>query len=303
MTTPSNACRQSGTILIANDHEWTGRSLESLLSAEGYRVIRAFTGQQALDQAIKHRPDAFVLDLTMPDLDGLQVCRALRANPKFGPGTPIIITTAGPAGRQERLNAYRAGAWEFFGQPLDGDAVLLKLSTFIAAKSVIDGLHQESLVDQDTGLYSRRGLLRRGRELASDAARRGLAFAAVVFALDLPLAPCPSAESDRLATRAGEVFRVSGRSADAIGRVGGLEFGLMAVGVSGEQTRQLIKRFSDTALRWRDTADGAPLVLRGGYCVVDRPGDQPIDPERMLESAAAAARGTEVGAEPNFVVL
>src|SRR5207244_1820409 len=155
-------------VLIANDQEWAARSLESILAAEGYKVLQAYTGGQAIERAIANRPDAIILDAQMPDLDGIQVCRTLRAHPLFGPTTPMFITTAGPAGRQERLNAYRAGAWEFFGQPLDGETILLKLRLYLEAKSVVDILRTESQVDDITGLYNRRGLLRRGRELAGE---------------------------------------------------------------------------------------------------------------------------------------
>jgi CheY-like chemotaxis protein len=293
-----------GIVLIANDQEWTGRSLESLLSAEGYHVLRVYTGRQALDTAATHEIDAFILDLTMPDLDGLQVCRSLRADPAIGPAPPIFITTAGLAGRKERLNAYRAGAWEFFGQPFDADAVVLTLANYLAGKAAADRFREESLVDYRTGLYNRRGLVFRGRELASQARRQGLAFTAVVFAVEAPVNLFPAPERERLVNRAGEVFRTAGRAADAIGRLDGLEFGLLTIATGVEQTERLIKRLSDIAMRQReDVTDPLTVVLRGGYSVVENPETQPIDPERMLEAAQEAVRGLTTRAVPKAVGL
>ena len=127
-------------VLIANDQEWSARSLESILGPHGYTVVRAYTGQQALERARTALPDLIILDAQMPDIHGFDVCRTLRGDPRFGATTPIVITTSGPSGRTQRLEAYRAGAWEFLGQPLDGEALLLKLDTFLRCKQQVDGL-------------------------------------------------------------------------------------------------------------------------------------------------------------------
>src|SRR5512134_222784 len=159
-------------VLIANDQEWSARSIESILSPNGFRVVRAHTGQQALERAFEANPHVIILDAQMPDMHGFEVCRTLRRDPRIDPTTPIVVTTAGPSGRAQRIEAYEAGAWEFLGQPLDGEALLLKLRTFVRARLEVDRLREESLLDVQTGLYNRRGLARRARELGTDAARR-----------------------------------------------------------------------------------------------------------------------------------
>jgi two-component system cell cycle response regulator len=158
-------------VLIANDQEWSARSLESILAPNGYAVLRAYTGIQALERARTARPDLVILDAQMPDVHGVDVCRELRSDPRFSATTPIIITTAGPSGRTQRLEAYRAGAWEFLGQPLDGEALLLKLETFLKSKLEVDRIRDENLLDHPSGLYNMRGLSRRAREIGSEAVR------------------------------------------------------------------------------------------------------------------------------------
>src|ERR1044071_7251086 len=76
-------------ILIANDQEWAARSVESILVAEGYEVQRAYTGRQALQRALEQPPDLIILDNQMPDLNGVEVCRLLRQDPRIGLATPI----------------------------------------------------------------------------------------------------------------------------------------------------------------------------------------------------------------------
>ena len=60
-------------VLIANDQEWSARSLESILGPSGYSVVRAYTGQQALERARTSQPDLIILDAQMPDMHGFDV--------------------------------------------------------------------------------------------------------------------------------------------------------------------------------------------------------------------------------------
>ncbi|MEZ4588520.1 MAG: response regulator [Gemmatimonadales bacterium] len=71
-----NSTGRGFSVLVANDHEWTARSLETILSAQGHTVIRAFTATQALERAIQAKPDAVILDVQLPDGDGMSLCRA-----------------------------------------------------------------------------------------------------------------------------------------------------------------------------------------------------------------------------------
>jgi diguanylate cyclase (GGDEF)-like protein len=282
-------------VLIANDQEWSARSLESILAPNGYSVIRAYTGQQALDRARTAHPDLIILDAQMPDMHGFDVCRTLRNDPRFSATTPIVITTSGPSGRTQRLEAYRAGAWEFLGQPLDGEALLLKLRTFIQSKVEVDLLREESLLDQATGFYNMRGLARRAREIGSEAFRRHEALACVVFAPETDtddLAEPSEDESQRLAERVGQVFRQSGRSSDAIGRLGASEFAVIAPATGAEGAVRLVERIGGTI-------ESSPIPVRGGdrrvkiragYCAVPDFADSPIDAVEILLRATTALR-------------
>jgi len=284
------------TVLVANDHEWTARSLETILAAEGYRVERAFTARQARERAAALRPDAFVLDVQLPDLDGMSLCRALRSEAVLGHAVPIFLTTAGPSGRAERLEAYRAGAWEFFGQPLDGETLLLKLKVYLEAKAVVEELRRDSLLDEVTGLYSRRGLVRRGKELVSEAARRQRAVACLVIRPEAPTIEEAVATAEHLAREIGGVLRHSGRSADAIGRLGTLEFGVIAADAGETEVRQLVRRLNELVSEspLRDVLGVARFGFRAAIYAVPDASLETVDLELMLGKAVDAVRGAEV---------
>jgi len=282
-------------VLIANDQEWSARSLESILGPSGYSVVRAYTGQQALERARTAQPDLIILDAQMPDIHGFEVCRMLRSDPRFSATTPIVITTSGPSGRAQRLEAYRAGAWEFLGQPLDGESLLLKLATFLQCKLEVDALREESLLDPGTGLYNMRGLSHRAHEIGADAFRRRDPLACVVFSPE-PEETGPGESSDeetqRIAEQIGHLLKRSGRSSDAIGRLGHAEFAVIAPATGNEGALRLIQRLGGGI-------EASPIPVRGGerslrvragYCAVPDFAESPVDAVELLLRATTALR-------------
>ncbi len=279
--------RHPPLVLIANDQEWSARSLESILAPNGYAVLRAYTGLQALERARSARPDLVILDAQMPDLHGIEVCRQLRQDPRFSATTPILITTAGPSGRAQRLEAYKAGAWEFLGQPLDGESLLLKLSTFLASKLEADRLREESLLDQPTGLYNMRGLSRRAREIGSEVFRRHQALTCLVFSpqpaangTDLPPAYVPAV---------GQLLREQGRASDAIGRLGDGEFAVIAPDTESVGAVRMFERL-ERLLAGHSSNGAGQHPLRAGYCAVADFAVSEIDAVEMLLRATSALR-------------
>lgn len=280
-------------VLIANDQEWSARSLESILGPSGYSVVRAYTGQQALERVRTAQPDLIILDAQMPDVHGFEVCRQLRSDPRFSATTPIIITTSGPSGRTQRLEAYRAGAWEFLGQPVDGEALLLKLATFLQCKREVDSLRDESLLDPSTGLYNMRGLARRAHEIGADAFRRRDPLACVVFAPEAEGAgESPDEEVQRIAEQVGLLLKRVGRSSDAIGRLGQSEFAVIAPATNTDGALRLVRRLGGSI-------ESSPVPVRGGerslkvqagYCAVPDFAESTVDAVELLLRATTALR-------------
>lgn len=283
-------------VLVANDQEWSSRSLESILGPNGYAVLRAYTGRQALELATSAQPDIIILDARLPDMDGVDVCRQLRGDPAFSAHTPIIITTSGPAGRAQRLTAYQSGAWEFCSQPLDGEVLLLKLETFMRSKRQVDRLNDESLLDQLTGLYNVRGLARRAREIGAEAYRRHDPLACVAFAPETDNAELSDKLMDeiagRLAEHLGTVIRRSGRTSDAFGRLGHSEFAIIAPATEAKGAVRLVERIQEMIAASPVPFGSAtrPMTIRAGYCAVPDFAESSVDAVEMLLRAATALR-------------
>jgi PleD family two-component response regulator len=270
--------RRPPLVLIVNDQEWSTRSLESILAPSGYAVLRAYTGSKGLERALAARPDVILVGAALPDMDGLELCRAMRDDPRITPSTPIIVTTTGRPGRNERLGALRAGAWDYLGQPLDAEELLLRFEGFVRAKQDADRAREEGMIDALTGLYSVSGLSRRARELGSQAYRQRGPFACVVFRAE---GPEHEATVEQTVRGFADRLRSLGRSSDAIGRIGEAEFALFAPGADADGAKAIIDRLTES--------DADHLLSAGFYAVPDYRNAN-LQPQDMLTRAAESIR-------------
>jgi len=136
MSTPATG-RVHGRVLVVDDHEANRLLLQELLELEGHEVLLASSGAEGLEFAAKHRPDLMLLDVNMPGIDGLEVCRRLRADPDSR-ALPIILVTA-LAERSHRLQGIGAGANDYLTKPIDRTDLLLRVSNALSLRR----LHQE----------------------------------------------------------------------------------------------------------------------------------------------------------------
>lgn len=104
-------------ILLADDEPDLVWALQLSLRGEGYEVVTAADGIEALVSAGRHRPDLVILDATMPRLDGWQVCQSLRRDPDLG-AVPIMFLT-GCASVEDRIRGLEEGADDYLVKPFD----------------------------------------------------------------------------------------------------------------------------------------------------------------------------------------
>jgi diguanylate cyclase (GGDEF)-like protein len=285
--------------LIVAEHEWTSRSLESVLAPNGYAVLRAYTGRSAFERVSVTNPDVIFIDQRLPDMDAVHVCRALRNEARFPKGTPIIAVSSGVPERQQRLAVLKAGAWDLIVLPTDTEGLLLQLDTWVRAKLEADHAWELSLLDQATGLYSLQGLLRRARELASEAMRYHRSLACIAIGAEQqestsqPAGPAPVAALSQLA----EIFRKTSRESDAIGRLGESDFIILAPDTGHAGAEQLARRLL-RALE-EELQPGEPLLrLRAGcYAVEELPRTAHVEPVELLSRATMALRRSQANGQ------
>ena len=122
-------------MLLAEDDRAIRHALERALSLEGYQVTAVADGVEALAQAHKTPPDVLLLDVMMPGIDGLQVCRVLRAE---GDRTPILMLTA-LVETADRIAGLDAGADDYVVKPFDVEEVFARLRALLRRTSPDSG--------------------------------------------------------------------------------------------------------------------------------------------------------------------
>jgi CheY-like chemotaxis protein len=104
-------------ILIVEDNPLNMRLLEMILKANNYTLLKATDGEEALDIAIRERPDLLIMDIRLPKVSGLEVVRRLKENPAFS-HTPIIALTA-HAMKGDKEKAIEAGCDSYLSKPVN----------------------------------------------------------------------------------------------------------------------------------------------------------------------------------------
>jgi DNA-binding response OmpR family regulator len=106
-------------ILVVDDNELNLDLISKILELEGYEVATASCGDVALQKMDIFKPDLFLLDVMMPDMDGFELCRRLRQLP-VSMNTPVIMLTAA-SGEEDRIMAKKVGANDLLGKPFNMD--------------------------------------------------------------------------------------------------------------------------------------------------------------------------------------
>jgi two-component system chemotaxis response regulator CheY len=116
------------TILVVDDAAFMRMRMSKILSEAGYEVVQAENGLEAVEKYKAHKPDAVLMDITMPEMDGLTALKEIRAHD--GNARVAMVTALGQ--QQIVLEAVKSGAKDFLVKPCEGDRVLAAVSKLCA---------------------------------------------------------------------------------------------------------------------------------------------------------------------------
>src|SRR5918992_4733287 len=125
-------------VLVADDTESIRLLFRRLLTGDGHDVIVAADGAAALEAVRRHEPDVILLDVTMPSIDGLEVCRRLKSDPATHL-TPVVLVT-GQTDLSDRIRGIEAGADEFLSKPVHPHELRARVRSLTRVKHLIDEL-------------------------------------------------------------------------------------------------------------------------------------------------------------------
>jgi two-component system cell cycle response regulator len=152
-------------VLVVDDVAANVRLLEARLSAEYFDVVTAMSGKEALAICERAECDLVLLDVMMPDVDGLEVCRRLKSNPATH-HIPVVMVTALDQ-PSDKVRGLEAGADDFLTKPISEVALIARVRSLARLKMVTDELRMRVLTSRDIGIESPE------REAVSDTGRNG----------------------------------------------------------------------------------------------------------------------------------
>src|SRR5580704_13662019 len=137
-------------VLVVDDILSNVKLLEAKLTAEYFEVITAFNGLECLSKMEQTIPDIVLLDVMMPGMDGFEVCRRIKANPKTA-HIPVVMVTALDQ-PSDRVAGLDAGADDFLTKPVDDSALFARVRSLVRLKMMTDELRMRETTGQSMGL-------------------------------------------------------------------------------------------------------------------------------------------------------
>ncbi|MEP6494053.1 MAG: diguanylate cyclase [bacterium] len=232
-------------ILIVDDHEDNIELLKARLESWGYRTESASDGAEALRLVDASPPDLILLDVMMPDIDGIEVARRIKGNADL-PFIPIIMQTALDA-TENKVEGLEAGADDYITKPIDFAELKARLTSMLRIKRLQEQLEirerelleanerlrHMSQTDALTGLDNRRHLEERIAEAFQHARRMNEPFSCVMCDLDRFKSVNDTyghQAGDAVLKEFAEILRHEVREIDRAGRYGGEEFMVLLPG-------------------------------------------------------------------------
>jgi len=218
-------------ILIVDDNIELARTIEEILDTEGYCYETVHDGEQALVKFEKIKPSLVILDVDIPKIDGITVCKKIKTKKNF---TPVIMMTGKHSSVQEKIDGINVGADDYLTKPFDLEELIARTRTVLHLKHLYDGLEEskklyreQSLTDHLTSVYNRRYLMRRLGEEIKRAVRASDEFSCMMIDVD-KFKELNDAHGhlfgDDVLKRISSVLKQTARETDIIARYGGDEF-------------------------------------------------------------------------------
>ena len=287
-------------ILVVDDHEDNVEVLRARLESRGYDVEGAMSGQEALDSVSRWCPDLVLLDVMMPDMDGLEVVKRLKADPTL-PFIPVIMQTA--LDSTERMVAgLEAGADDYVTKPINFAELEARVRSLLRIKrlqqdlaerekelsDMNDKLLRISLTDGLTGVDNRRALEQRLHEMFEHSLRLHEPISVVMCDIDHFKKVNDTyghAAGDEVLKQFATILSEEAREIDRVGRYGGEEFLLLLPGTVLDAAVTFSERVRQRVDSHTFSYEGGTLKRTVSFGVASWPHPKIRGREAMLKAA------------------
>ncbi|MDT7602437.1 MAG: hypothetical protein QOF61_434 [Acidobacteriota bacterium] len=231
-------------VLLVEDDADKQQLLKVALEMAGYNVRTAGDGVEGLLAVESHQPDLIVTDVMMPNMDGYEMVRRVRANPatRF---IPVIIQTAARADTDDVRRGAEVGALGYITDPTDLDLLLARARTLLDFKNYLDSCEEAAFTDHLTGLANRRRFERQLEREVSRTRRFERPFCLLLLDIDLFKRVNDSYGhdvGDEVLRRLANTLQAGTRGIDTAARIGGEEFAVILTETDFEHALEVAER-------------------------------------------------------------
>ena len=215
-------------VLVIDDSESIHKLVIARLRPEGLEVIGESDGERGIERAVADQPDVILLDISLPNVDGFEVCRRLKEHASTR-NIPIIFLT-GTADTKSKVRGLDLGAVDYVTKPFDQVELRARVRAALRTKRLQDILEQQSFLDGLTGLWNRSYLDRRLESELNVARRYGRPLTLVLADVDHFKRVNDSLGhlfGDIVLQGIAEGLRAYARRSDIVARYGGEEFAIL----------------------------------------------------------------------------
>ncbi len=278
-------------VMVVDDDPAIHHLVRARLKDESLDIVSVFLGSDALPQIIEQQPDLILLDIDMPDMSGLDVCRQIKGSAATMQ-IPVIFLT-GADSMEDKVTGLDLGAVDYVTKPFNPIELRARVRAALRTKFVIDLLAQKAMIDGLTGLWNRGFLDQTLATQIAHAQRNGTPFSLIICDVDhfkLVNDRFGHPVGDDVLRSVARVMRRRVRSSDSVCRYGGEEFVIIASGATAEQTEMLaedVRRLIEATV----TISGRPEVrVTASLGVAQYDGNGATDLLRRADEALYAAK-------------
>jgi len=284
-TTTREATGDSPLILIADDDKATRVLLRRVMEREGYKVVAAETGAEAVELCQSVAVDLMLLDFLMPHLDGVEACAQIRALDRYK-ATPVLMITS----LDDEASIHRAlvcGASDYITKPILLPVLRQRVRHLLASRRAERFMMHLAYHDSLTALPNRAFFHQRLGEILAASAGSTDRHAVMYIDLDqfkIVNDTCGHTAGDQLLRQLAHLLLTTLRKGDLLARLGGDEFGVLLIDCDAEQACQVAEKLRQTVAGFRFFWDSRVFTVGASIGVV------PIDGEAIpLANVLSAA--------------
>lgn len=257
-------------VLIIDDTKNIHALIKARLAGEPVELCSATTAADGMAMAGTLLPDLLLIDADMPEVDGFELCRRLKAQPSTM-NIPIVLMT-GPANTEAKMRGLEIGALDFLIRPFEPAELKARVRAALRTKFLLDLLYKKALIDGLTGLWNRTYFDQTLAAQLSLARRSGQACSVVMVDLDDFSEindRCGHLTGDEALRVVAACMQATCRIEDVVCRFGGEEFGIIVPNTPADRALIMAERLRKSIEKLQLIHRGMPVPMTASFGIAD----------------------------------